>query len=92
MCTFYLVSYDISNDRRRLKVAHLLEGYGERVQYSVFEVWITGEEMEKLQEQLATHVEEEGSVRIYVLCAACRDQRVVLGEGEPTSAPELRII
>ena len=30
-----VVSYDISNDRRRRKVATILEGYGYRVQYSV---------------------------------------------------------
>ncbi len=92
MRTCYVISYDMPDDRRRLKVAHLLEGYGERVQYSVFEVWATGEELATLQERLAKHVEEAGSVRIYLLCAACQARRVVLGDGEPTVAPELRII
>jgi CRISPR-associated protein Cas2 len=36
--TFYLICYDIVKDSRRTKVAHLLEGYGLRVQKSVFEV------------------------------------------------------
>lgn len=31
-----LVAYDISQDRRRDRVAVLLQEYGERVQYSVF--------------------------------------------------------
>jgi CRISPR-associated protein Cas2 len=34
---FYLVCYDIVSDRRRNKVAKLLEAYGLRVQKSVFE-------------------------------------------------------
>ena len=34
---YVVVSYDITNDRRRLKVMKTLEGFGERVQYSVFE-------------------------------------------------------
>jgi len=34
----YLISYDVPDDQRRLKIMHLLEGLGERVQYSVFEV------------------------------------------------------
>lgn len=34
---FVVVSYDIKNDKRRRKVMKLMEGYGERVQYSVFE-------------------------------------------------------
>ena len=33
----YVVSYDISSDRLRNKVARTLEGYGTRIQYSVFE-------------------------------------------------------
>ncbi|NJN04871.1 MAG: CRISPR-associated endonuclease Cas2, partial [Leptolyngbyaceae cyanobacterium RM1_1_2] len=33
-----LVVYDISDDRRRTKLATFLEGYGRRVQYSVFDV------------------------------------------------------
>ena len=33
---FYVIAYDIPNDRRRQKIADLLEGYGKRVQYSVF--------------------------------------------------------
>ena len=57
MRNFYLISYDIPNDKRRLKIAHLLEGYGERVQYSVFEVWATDEELTKLRERLTPLVE-----------------------------------
>ena len=36
MRRFYLVSYDISDNKRRGKVAKFLEGWGDRVQYSVF--------------------------------------------------------
>ncbi|HOV49703.1 MAG TPA: CRISPR-associated endonuclease Cas2 [Anaerolineae bacterium] len=102
----YLISYDIPDDKRRLKIAQLLEGYGERVQYSVFEVWVTEKELEQLCEQLRRWVKASsreaeaaaaaepvnGSVRIYTLCSACREKRVVLGDGKPTSAPGLRII
>ena len=34
---FYLICYDVVNDRRRNRVSRLLEGYGLRVQKSVFE-------------------------------------------------------
>jgi len=33
----YLVSYDISNPKRLRRVARTLEGFGVRLQYSVFE-------------------------------------------------------
>lgn len=32
----YLVAYDIRDDRRLRQVASCMEGYGERIQYSVF--------------------------------------------------------
>lgn len=32
----YLVAYDIREDRRLRNVASCMEGYGERIQYSVF--------------------------------------------------------
>ena len=32
----YVITYDISADKLRNKVAKLLEGYGRRVQYSCF--------------------------------------------------------
>ena len=34
----YVVSYDIGSDKLRNKVAKVLLGYGNRVQYSVFEI------------------------------------------------------
>ncbi|MGY2838709.1 CRISPR-associated endonuclease Cas2 [Thermostichus sp. MS-CIW-41] len=33
----YVITYDIPDNKRRKKVSDLLEGYGRRVQYSVFE-------------------------------------------------------
>ncbi len=35
--TRYLVSYDIANPRRLRRVAQVLEGFGTRLQFSVFE-------------------------------------------------------
>lgn len=88
----YLISYDIPDDKQRLKTSHLLEGYGERVQYSVFEVWTTAEELQKLRARLKPRVEEGGNIRIYRLCASCRAEREVLGEGEPTEEADLYVV
>ena len=92
----YLISYDVPDDKQRLKIAQALEGYGERVQYSVFEVWATADELEKLRRQLARHVKAAGearaSVRIYPLCATCRGKRDILGKGDPTDVPDLIIV
>lgn len=82
--SLYLVSYDISDDRARTRMAHLLESYGQRVQYSVFELWLTERELDRLQAQLEKAVEAEGAVRLYYLCAACRERVQVWGQGERT--------
>jgi len=90
--SLYLVSYDISDNRTRARLAHLLEGYGQRVQYSVFELWLTEKELDKLRPRLADAVEAEGTVRLYSLCAACRERVQVWGEGERTEELGLLIL
>ncbi len=44
----YVVSYDISNDRRRTKLASLLDKYGTRVNYSVYECELNERKLDKL--------------------------------------------
>ncbi len=85
---FYVVAYDIPDDRRRAKLARLLERYGERVQYSVFEMYLTGEEWVRLWRQVRRLlVEDEDQVRVYRLCNGCRKGVEVWGTGEPTRPP-----
>ena len=49
----YVFCYDISNDRRRRRVARVLEEIGLRVQESVFECWLgAGEESRRAKELL----------------------------------------
>ncbi len=86
--TFYVIAYDVPSNRRRLRIARLLEGYGERVQYSVFEMWLTGEEWRRLRRQLQALLNgKEDQVRVYRLCRACVEQFEVLGKGEQPSPP-----
>ena len=91
---FVVVSYDIGNDRRRLKTANLLMDYGgERVQRSVFECYITARNLKRLQQRLEDLIDEENdSVRLYVLCENCRPRAVFMGTAKPTDEPGLRII
>lgn len=47
----YVVSYDIASDRTRRKLAKLLEGYGVRIQYSVFECRLTEKRFQKMYQE-----------------------------------------
>jgi len=44
----YVVTYDISNDKRRTKLATLLDKYGIRVNYSVYECELNQTKFDKL--------------------------------------------
>lgn len=78
--TFYLICYDIVDDSRRVKVAHILEAYGLRVQKSVFEAVLSQIQYEKLQQRLSELLDEgEDQLRFYPLSEHCRRKSVVLG-------------
>ena len=48
----YVAAYDISSDPHRTAVARLLLRYGDRLQKSVFEVWLEPEEVRTLRVEL----------------------------------------
>lgn len=85
----YAVSYDIPSDRRRVKIANALKSYGERVQYSVFECWLSQREVTELKKRLVRLYDEaEDSIRFYPV----GDEVDVMGVGEVTADPELLIV
>lgn len=43
----YVISYDIESNKIRTKLAKLLEGYGVRIQYSVFECNLSDKRFKK---------------------------------------------
>ncbi|NTU52819.1 MAG: CRISPR-associated endonuclease Cas2 [Chlorobiaceae bacterium] len=80
---FLLISYDICDTKRLPKVAKLLEGYGNRVQYSVFECILTERQYRELQRRLLRLIRpEEDSVRFYRLCESCRADIEIFGQGK----------
>jgi len=89
----YLVTYDIPCDRRRLKVSKLLEGYGRRVQLSVFECILTPEKYKELRQRLKPRVKlAEDSVRFYPLSGHTLSQVEIWGEPPLTPMPGSTII
>ena len=64
---YILLIYDISDNRRRTKIAKLLEGYGKRVQMSAFECLLNSKQYQKLVQNVEKIVKNEDNVRIYDL-------------------------
>ncbi len=90
---FAVVSYDIVCDKRRRKVYKILEGYGVRQQYSLFECDLREEVLAELSRKIAQEVNpEEDSVRIYRFCLNCVDKVEIQGDGNRFKAMEVIVI
>lgn len=78
----YVVSYDISSDKLRNKVAKILEGYGTRIQYSVFECRLDEQKYKELYGKLAKQTQNmtEGSIRFYTICGRCEGKIQTIGQ------------
>lgn len=85
---FVLISYDIPDNKRRTKIAKILEDYGERVQYSVFECQLSARHLDKLRGELEAVLDgAEDSIRLYRLCSDCVAKIEAKGVAEPPSEP-----
>ena len=89
----YVIVYDITCDKRRKKVSDLLEGYGQRVQYSVFECILSQTKYSELQKRLRKQVKSsEDSIRFYPLSKHTFNQIETWGEPPVAKLPGSTII
>lgn len=78
----WLLCYDISDDNQRQRLARMLEGWGIRVQYSVFECELAPSELRHLRGLVQDFIDEkQDSLRWYPLCEACIGKGQSLGKG-----------
>lgn len=86
-----LVSYDISDDRVRAQTAKLLEGFGLRIQYSVFECRLMPRRAADLRGRLRRiRLADRDSIEIVPCCAHCDERRQRLGWGR--SEPDRSVV
>lgn len=88
-----VVVYDIPDDKRRTKLSNFLEGYGRRVQYSVFECFLSLEEMRQLFEKSKKLVKpSEDNVRFYWISQEAVSRVLTIGSEEPTGPPKYYVV
>ncbi|WP_306590433.1 CRISPR-associated endonuclease Cas2 [Geothrix sp. 21YS21S-4] len=69
---WYLVAYDVADDKKRAKVAKCLEGFGERIQYSVFRTFLSGRALARLRWELSRIMAPLDGLLIIHLCPSCQ--------------------
>ncbi|WP_457563701.1 CRISPR-associated endonuclease Cas2 [Caminibacter pacificus] len=75
----FLIAYDIKDVKRLRRVAKLLEKNGVRIEYSVFYMEATKEEMSEFAINLSSLIEPEADdVRIYII----EDEGLALGNAQ----------
>ena len=81
---YVMVSYDIVDDRTRLKVMKFLKDFGTRVQLSVFECDLPDEKHFRRMKQGVEELinKREDRVRYYPICKSCLKKTVISGWGE----------
>ncbi len=88
MRTSYLVCYDICDDKRLRKVFQIIRGFGDHLQYSVFECQLTKTDLVRLRAELARviHHKEDQVLFVDLGPAEGRGDRVITALGKPYSA------
>jgi CRISPR-associated protein Cas2 len=85
MRSTYLVCYDICDDKRLRKVFQVVRGYGDHLQYSVFECQLTPSDLVRLRSELAAiiHHTEDQVLFVCLGPAEGRGERVISALGKP---------
>ena len=88
MNVFVVVSYDISDDRRRLRVSSEIENFGKRVQKSIFECHLGEDQLDELKQRIEKEIcPDQDRVRYYRLCP--KDRKAVLLDGTAIKTRDL---
>lgn len=88
MKQFLVVAYDVSDDKRRLKIAKTLEKFGKRCNYSVFECFLSESKTNRLKEKLKSIADGDDCILYYYLCKSCVKKREFTGS-EPITNNEI---
>jgi CRISPR-associated protein Cas2 len=68
---WWLICYDVRDDKRLKAAARHLLAYGQRMQYSVFRCWLSQLQMERLRWELTELLHPEDDVLLVPLCSRC---------------------
>ncbi|QLA19340.1 CRISPR-associated endonuclease Cas2 [Desulfolutivibrio sulfoxidireducens] len=75
-----VAAYDISAPRRLTKVARIMKDYGERIQYSIFEMEISPDRFTQLVKRVSAVLDPDvDGVKYFEICERCLASAIRLG-------------
>lgn len=88
---FYIIAYDISVNKRRSKVAKILEMYGTRMNKSVFECFVLPETFKKIAKLISEIIDKKKDVVLYYpICRNCMSKSKKAFD--PTNPPGVVVV
>lgn len=84
----YLVCYDIANDRRLQRVHRTMRGFGDHLQYSIFECQLNQAELVRCRHALGQIIDHKKDQVLFVDLGPSegRGDRVITALGKPYSS------
>lgn len=89
----FIITYDITKNKIRRKVSKILEDYGVRVQYSVFESDMNEKELNKVIVYLKKIIDTTtDNIKFYDLCGKCETKTLSIGLDKTYKLPDALVI
>ncbi len=88
-----MISYDVVDNKTRLKLMKFLKDYGTRVQKSVFECDLSPTVYQRVKAGVEEIIHKrKDRVRYYRICKGCAEKVEISGWGEVTEEEEFMVI
>ena len=90
---FFLVVYDLPDDKRRTRLHKRLKDFGSPVQYSVFECILTSKDFLRMKAAVKKIVKTKfDHIRYYIICNSCREKIEIIGRHEVSTEPDVHVV
>ena len=88
-----VIAFDVASDKRRYRLTRVLEGYGHRVQESVFEAWLDEVQHQRLLVETSSVLDvNRDRLVCYRLSSDDLERVRSLGLATPPSNPEFHLL